>query len=116
MAIIGSGPAGLAVADGLSKMGHAVSVFERDNAIGGLLRYGIPNVKLDKKAVVERRLSLMRENGVEFFPKTNVDFEMMESLKSSYSAVVVCAGFSFSLISFIIIFYFYFLFIYFFFV
>lgn len=62
VAIIGSGPAGLTAADELSKKGHSVTVFERDDRIGGLLMYGIPNMKLDKK-VVDRRVNLLKDNG-----------------------------------------------------
>jgi len=70
VAIVGSGPAGLAAADQLIKVGHAVTVFERADRIGGLLMYGIPNMKLDK-GVVDRRVDLMRRSGVEFV--TNAD-------------------------------------------
>ena len=65
IAIVGSGPAGLAAADQLNKVGHSVTVYERADRIGGLLMYGIPNMKLDKD-VVERRINLMRDGGVEF--------------------------------------------------
>ena len=65
IAVVGSGPAGLAAADQLNKVGHSVTVFERADRIGGLLMYGIPNMKLDKD-VVERRINLMRDVGVEF--------------------------------------------------
>jgi len=66
VAIIGSGPAGLAAADQLNKAGHTVTVYERADRIGGLLMYGIPNMKLEKEAVVDRRVNLLREEGVEF--------------------------------------------------
>ncbi len=66
IAIVGSGPAGLAAAQQLNRAGHRVTVYERADRIGGLLMYGIPNMKLDKAEVVERRLALMREEGVEF--------------------------------------------------
>src|SRR5205823_9719263 len=65
VAIIGSGPAGLATADQLNRAGHAVTVFERADRIGGLLRYGIPEFKLEKRWL-ERRLALMREEGIVF--------------------------------------------------
>jgi glutamate synthase (NADPH) small chain len=71
VAIVGSGPAGLAAADQLNKAGHQVTVYERADRIGGLLMYGIPNMKLEK-AVVERRLKLMRDEGVEFVPNADV--------------------------------------------
>jgi len=66
IAIVGSGPAGLAAADQLNGVGHSVTVFERADRAGGLLMYGIPNMKLSKDEVVERRLDIMREEGVEF--------------------------------------------------
>ena len=66
VAVVGSGPAGLAAADQLNKVGHEVTVYEREDRIGGLLMYGIPNMKLDKRGVVERRLNLLREEGVKF--------------------------------------------------
>ncbi len=66
VAIVGSGPAGLAAAAQLNKVGHRVTVFEREDRIGGLLTYGIPNMKLDKREIVERRLALLRAEGIEF--------------------------------------------------
>jgi len=66
VAVVGSGPAGLACADQLNKAGHKVTVFERDDRIGGLLMYGIPNMKLDKEKVVERRVRLMEDEGIQF--------------------------------------------------
>ena len=63
IAVIGSGPSGLAAAQQLNRRGHSVTVFERKDRVGGLLRYGIPNMKLDK-AVVDRRIHLMEEEGV----------------------------------------------------
>merc|ERR1719445_481995 len=64
VAIVGSGPAGLACADQLNKAGHNVTVYERSDRVGGLLMYGVPNMKLDKKLVVDRRIDLMRAEGV----------------------------------------------------
>ncbi len=72
VAIVGSGPAGLAAAQQLNRAGHQVTVYERADRIGGLLMYGIPNMKLDKTAVVERRLALMREEGIAFRPNSTV--------------------------------------------
>jgi glutamate synthase (NADPH/NADH) small chain len=72
VAIIGSGPTGLAAADQLNKAGHRVTVYEREDRLGGLLMYGIPNMKLDKAVVVERRLNLLRDEGVEFVTNANV--------------------------------------------
>ncbi len=74
VAIVGSGPAGLAAADQLNKAGHQVTVYERADRIGGLLMYGIPNMKLDK-AVVQRRVDLMRQEGVEFITGVDVGAE-----------------------------------------
>lgn len=71
-AIVGSGPAGLAAADQLNKAGHSVTVYERADRIGGLLMYGIPNMKLAKDEVVERRVQLLRDGGIEFITGANV--------------------------------------------
>ncbi|MBI3650271.1 MAG: glutamate synthase subunit beta [Acidobacteria bacterium] len=92
VAIIGSGPAGLACAAQLNTAGHWVTVFERADRIGGLLMYGIPNMKLDKR-IVERRVDLMSEEGVRFVTRTNVgkDFPV-EKLKQEFDAVVLCGG------------------------
>src|SRR5438552_16237901 len=72
VAVVGSGPAGLCAAAQLNKAGHLVTVFERSDRVGGLLMYGIPNMKLDKKAVVQRRLDLMAQEGVVFATNTAV--------------------------------------------
>ncbi len=71
VAIVGSGPAGLAAADQLNKVGHRVTVYERADRVGGLLMYGIPNMKLDKR-VVERRIDLLKAGGVEFVTSTHI--------------------------------------------
>ena len=70
IAIIGSGPAGLAAAQQLNKAGHNVEVFERDKKIGGLVRYGIPDFKMEKH-VIDRRINILKEEGIKF--KTNID-------------------------------------------
>ncbi|MEE3420274.1 MAG: glutamate synthase subunit beta [Lachnospiraceae bacterium] len=92
VAVVGSGPSGLAVADELNHRGHSVTVFERDDRIGGLLMYGIPNMKLDKK-VIERRRKLMEEEGVVFQTGVDVGKDITaEELKSKFDAVVLCCG------------------------
>ena len=92
VAVVGSGPAGLACAAQLNKAGHNVTVYERDDRIGGLLMYGIPNMKLDKD-VVQRRVDLLAEEGIEF--KTNIEVGKditSDELKSNYDAVVIATG------------------------
>ena len=93
IAVVGSGPSGLACADQLNKAGHSVTVFERDNRIGGLMMYGIPNMKLDKKLVVERRIDLMRAEGVIFMESTEVGVDYpADKLLEEFDAVVLCTG------------------------
>ncbi|AAM71648.1 MAG TPA: glutamate synthase subunit beta [Chlorobaculum sp.] len=93
VAIVGSGPSGLACADQLNKAGHTVTVFERDDRVGGLLMYGIPNMKLDKRLVVQRRVDLMKEEGVSFVTGTEVGVNYpVDKLLSEYDAVVLCIG------------------------
>jgi len=92
IAVVGAGPAGMAVADQLNHRGHNVTVFEREDRIGGLLMYGIPNMKLQKE-VIDRRRKLMENEGVEFV--TGVDIgrdKSVEDLKKSFDAVVLCCG------------------------
>ncbi len=93
VAVVGSGPAGLACADQLNKAGHSVTVFERDNRFGGLMMYGIPNMKLDKKLVVERRIDLMKQEGINFVESTEVGRDYpADKLLEEFDAVVLCTG------------------------
>jgi glutamate synthase (NADPH/NADH) small chain len=92
VAVVGSGPAGLACAAQLNKAGHTVTVFERDDRIGGLLMYGIPPMKLEKH-VVDRRVNLMAEEGVKFVTNAWIGKTYpTEKLKSSFDAIVLCGG------------------------
>ena len=92
VAVVGSGPAGLACADQLNKTGHLVTVFERADRIGGLLMYGIPNMKLDKQ-IVQRRVDLMAAEGVNFVTNTDVGKDYpSEKLLQDFDAVVLCGG------------------------
>ena len=92
VAVVGSGPSGLAVADQLNQRGHSVTVFERDTRPGGLLMFGIPNMKLDKQ-VVERRIRLMEAEGIAFRTGVNVGVDVTaEQLLADYDAVVLCCG------------------------
>src|SRR5688572_15650629 len=92
VAVVGSGPAGLAAADQLNRAGHSVTVFERSDRIGGLLRYGIPEFKMEKR-VLARRLALMEEEGVIFRAGVNVGVDVPVSrLTSDYDAVLLAAG------------------------
>lgn len=92
IAVIGSGPAGLAAAEQLNKAGHHVVVFEKDNKPGGLLRYGIPDFKLEKH-VIDRRLSLLMESGVKFKCNTEVvSKDDIQSLTTCYDAIALCVG------------------------
>lgn len=92
IAVIGSGPAGMAAAAQLNKVGHSVKVFERDDLPGGLLRYGIPDFKLDK-SVLDRRIQLMEEEGVEFICNTEVgaDGDMKDFIQA-HDAVILTGG------------------------
>jgi glutamate synthase (NADPH/NADH) small chain len=92
VAVVGSGPAGLAAADQLNRVGHSVTVFEKSDRIGGLLRYGIPEFKMEKR-VLARRLAVMEEEGVVFRPNVNVGGTVPVSrLLSDYDAVLLAAG------------------------
>lgn len=97
VAIVGSGPAGLAAADQLNKAGHVVRVFERADRIGGLLMYGIPNMKLDKEDVVMRRIRLLEAEGITFAPGTPVGdgsngSKDARELVAEYDAVLLATG------------------------
>lgn len=92
IAVIGSGPAGLAAADYLNRRGHNVTVYEREDRIGGLLMYGIPNMKLDKK-IVDRRIDLMKKEGVNFITNADVGKNIKaQEITSSYDAVILACG------------------------
>jgi len=95
VAVVGSGPSGLACADQLNKAGHEVTVFERADRPGGLLMYGIPNMKLDKEEVVLRRIRLMEAEGVTFVCNTFIGKDSdwtAERLKKDFDAVALCCG------------------------
>jgi glutamate synthase (NADPH) small chain len=93
VAIVGSGPAGLCAAAQLNSAGHTVTVYERADRPGGLLMYGIPNMKLDKKEVVQRRLDLLTAEGVEFICNTEIGKTLpVEQLLKDHDAVVLCTG------------------------
>ena len=92
IAVVGSGPAGLAAADQLNKVGHSVTVFERAQAPGGLLRFGIPDFKLDK-SVVKRRIQLMKDEGVVFKCGINVGVDIKaKQLQKEHDAVILAGG------------------------
>lgn len=92
IAVIGSGPSGLAAAQQLNRRGHSVTVYERKDRPGGLLRYGIPNMKLEK-SVVDRRIRLMEEEGVKFVTNVNIGVDITgEELLKMYDRVVLACG------------------------
>ncbi|HWS41744.1 MAG TPA: glutamate synthase subunit beta [Pseudoflavonifractor sp.] len=92
VAVVGSGPSGLAAADQLNLRGHSVTVFEREDRVGGLLMYGIPNMKLEKD-IVGRRVRLMAEEGIEFLTGVDVGKDIeAQALLRDYDAVILCCG------------------------
>jgi len=92
VAVIGSGPAGLAAADQLNKAGHRVTVYERDDRIGGLLMYGIPNMKLDK-GIVQRRIDLLAEEGVAFVTNAHVGVNVeIQTVRAEHDALLLACG------------------------
>ncbi len=92
VAVIGSGPAGLAAAQQLNRAGHSVTVYERDEKPGGLLRYGIPDFKMEKH-IIDRRLEVLKEEGIEFKCGVHVGVDIKaEALKSAYDALVLSGG------------------------
>ena len=91
IAIVGSGPAGLAAAQQLNRVGHSVVVFERDDQIGGLLRYGIPNFKLEKE-IIDRRVDILKEEGIEFRTNVNVGINYPVASLKDFDAVLLSGG------------------------
>jgi glutamate synthase (NADPH/NADH) small chain len=91
IAVIGSGPAGLAVAQQLNKAGHSVEVFERDAKVGGLLRYGIPDFKMEKH-VIDRRINILKKEGIIFKTNTEVGKNFSINKLTNYHSVVLCGG------------------------
>ena len=93
IAVIGSGPSGLAAADQLNKRGHNVTVFEREDRVGGLLMYGIPNMKLEKQ-IIDRKINVMKEEGVTFVTSANVgkNYKAAKLLKEFDSVVLACGA------------------------
>ncbi|WP_142784807.1 glutamate synthase subunit beta [Changchengzhania lutea] len=92
VAVIGSGPSGLAAAQQLNRAGHQVTVFERDAKVGGLLRYGIPDFKLEKH-IIDRRISVLEEEGIIFKTNAHVGKDIsIDTLREEFSAIVLCGG------------------------
>ncbi|MCB0428036.1 MAG: glutamate synthase subunit beta, partial [Mangrovimonas sp.] len=92
VAVVGSGPSGLAAAQQLNRAGHNVTVFERDSKVGGLLRYGIPDFKMEKH-IIDRRIAIMEEEGVVFKTNSSIGVTVKPStLKEDYDAIVLCGG------------------------
>lgn len=92
VAIIGSGPAGLASASELNQQGHSVTVFERSDRVGGLLTYGIPKMKIEQH-IVDRRINVLRESGITFVTNTEIGKDYpLEKLDSEFDSVIICTG------------------------
>lgn len=92
VAVVGSGPSGLAVADQLNKRGHSVTVFERSDRVGGLLMYGIPNMKLEKH-IIERKVNIMKEEGITFVTNADIGKDIKaKKLLDEFDRVVLCCG------------------------
>lgn len=93
VAIIGSGPAGLAAADELNQMGHSATIYERADRAGGLLMYGIPNMKLDKQKVVERRLQIMQAEGIEIITGSEIGKDVqVQELQEKFDSIIFATG------------------------
>jgi len=91
IAVVGSGPAGLAAAQQLNRAGHKVTVFERDDELGGLLRYGIPNFKLEK-GIIDRRVDILEKEGIKFKTNANVGVNYSIEKLKKFDAIVLCGG------------------------
>ena len=91
VAIVGSGPAGLAAAQQLNRAGHTVTVFERDDKVGGLLRYGIPNFKMEKR-IIDRRVAILEAEGITFKTNVNVGVNFDANQLKDFDSVVLCGG------------------------
>ena len=93
VAVVGSGPAGLAAADQLNKAGHRVTVFERADRVGGLMMYGVPNMKADKERIVQRRVDLMAQEGVRFVTNAHIGVtHAIEDIRGTHDAVLLACG------------------------
>ena len=92
IAVIGSGPSGLAAADQLNKRGHSVTVYERSDRVGGLLMYGIPNMKLEKH-IVSRKIDIMKAEGITFITNTDIGKDISaEDILKQYDRVILACG------------------------
>ncbi len=92
VAVVGSGPSGLAAAQQLNRAGHTITVFERDDKVGGLLRYGIPDFKMEKN-IIDRRIDVLKEEGIIFKTGINIGIDIKaDELKNDFDAIVLCGG------------------------